>query len=505
VAPGRTDDGPATGRRRPLATLAAVAIAAYVLAFATTAGALRPLAGLATLVALAGFAAFAYRRVPSIDADRAAPAGAARADQLAARRGVRGLQRLAIAFSWDWAPAVLFEAHPATMEVGFIIPVAMALAEWGLRRGHLETELTRAGKAQVGLMLLAFLWVLGLHAREQPEVAGMGILFAIIGLIVFYVRVGRLLRATSPTARSAERHAVAGALWLGVTIVYIFVVIQLAGGDFTAIPRGRCIAFIHLMASARPPTRCSPSSSTSRAGCRAPSAVDDVVFWAVNVGPAGFAFALTAEMSGLYALFVPVMGLGLLVAIGTHLGPLGHEPPPATPATRHAPTTARAPRPSEPTGRRHAAAGAAFHLVGGDRAAVDGTLHRRLEDPDRRRLVHHPARAVTGVPPGEPVERVVDPREHVGEHDRVAADQVAGCRSQPCTNPCRSEWRTSAACRRQARWVSAVESSAGTTLVEPSESRTSVPGEGHLQQVPGEVERGWSRRCSAGGSPRPAE
>ena len=38
---------------------AAVAIAAYVLAFATTAGALRPLAGLATLVALAGFAGFA--------------------------------------------------------------------------------------------------------------------------------------------------------------------------------------------------------------------------------------------------------------------------------------------------------------------------------------------------------------------------------------------------------------------------------------------------------------
>jgi hypothetical protein len=244
---------------------------------------------------------------------------------------------LAMAFSWDWAPAVLFEAHPATMEVGFIIPVAMALAEWGVRRGHLETPLTRGGKAQAGLMLLAFLWVLGFTLLRLPEVAGAGIVFAIIGLVVFYVRVGRLLRATSPTARSAERHAMAGALWLGVTIVYIFVAIQLAGGDFVAIPRERLIAFIHLMGvGATTNALLAFVVHLSRRVSRT-SAVDDVVFWGVNVGLAGFAFALTAEMPGLYAVFVPVMGLGLLVAIGAHLGPLRHEPPPAAPATpKHA-------------------------------------------------------------------------------------------------------------------------------------------------------------------------
>jgi hypothetical protein len=329
----RSGTDAADGSVRPLATLAAVAIAAYVLAFATTAGALRPLAGLATLVALAGFAAFAFRRAGAMDLS--VPHWLVliglTSSLLGGAFGV--FNGLAMAFSWDWAPAVLFEAHPATMEVGFIIPVAMALAEWGVRRGHLETPLTRGGRAQAGLMLLAFLWVLGFTLLGQPEVAGMGIVFAIIGLVVFYVRVGRLLRATSPTTRSAERHAMAGALWLGVTIVYIFVAIQLAGGDFVAIPRERLIAFIHLMGvGATTNALLAFVVHLSRRVSRT-SAVDDVVFWGVNVGLAGFAFALTAEMPGLYALFVPVMGLGLLVAIGAHLGPLRHEPPPAAPAT----------------------------------------------------------------------------------------------------------------------------------------------------------------------------
>jgi hypothetical protein len=327
--------GGAAGSVRPLAALAAVAIAAYVLAFATTAGALRPLAGVATLVALAGFAAFAYRRAGAIDltVPHLLVLIGLTSSLIGGAFGV--FNGLAIAFAWDGAPAVLFEAHPATMEVGFIIPTAMALAEWGVRRGHLETPITRAGKAQAGLMLLAFLWVLGFTLLDQPEVAGMGIVFAIIGLIVFYARLGRSLRATSPTTRSPERHALVGALWLGVTIVYIFVIIQMAGGDFGAIPRERLITFIHLMAIGATTNALLAfvvhlSRRVSPAGV-----VDDVVFWGVNVGLAGFAFALTAELPGLYAVFVPVMGLGLLVAIAAHLGPLRREPPPAATAAPH--------------------------------------------------------------------------------------------------------------------------------------------------------------------------
>jgi hypothetical protein len=342
---GGANDRPADGPVRPLATLAAVAIAAYVLAFATTAGSLRPLAGLATLVALAGFAGFAYRRASEIDltVPHLLVLLGLTSSLLGGAFGV--FNGLAIALSWDWAPAVLFEAHPATMEVGFIIPVAMALSEWGVRRGHLETEITRGGKAQVALMLLAFLWVLGFTLVALPEVAGMGILFAIIGLVVFYVRVGRLLRATSPTARTAERHALAGALWLGITIVYIFVVIQLAGGDFTAIPRGRLITFIHLMAIGATTNALLAFVVHLSRRVSPPSVVDDVVFWAVNLGLAGFAFALTAELPSMYAVTVPVMGLGLLLAIGAHLGPLRREPPPAVAATRHRTHD----RPSAPT------------------------------------------------------------------------------------------------------------------------------------------------------------
>jgi hypothetical protein len=303
--------------------------------FATTSGVLRPVAGTATLVALVGFAVFAYRRATRIDltVPHLLVLLGLTSSVVGGAFGV--FNGLAMAFSWEGAPAVLFAAHPATMEVGFIIPAAMALAEWGLRRGHLETSMSRAGRAQVGLMVLAFVWVLGFTLLDLPEVGGMGILFAIIGLVVFYVRVGRLLRGTAPTVRSAERHAQAGALWLGLTIVYIFVAIQLAGGDFTAIPRGRLITFIHMMAIGATTNALFAFVVHLSRRVSAASAVDDLVFWGVNVGLAGFAFALTDELPGLYVVFVPVMGLALLAAIAVHLGPLRHGPPPPTAAVPH--------------------------------------------------------------------------------------------------------------------------------------------------------------------------
>lgn len=334
---GGSDTTSSVRSARTLAIAAPIAIALYVSAFATTAGGLRPLAGTATLLVLIGAAAWAFRRVRTV---------AVTVPHLFVLLGLTSsviggtfgvINGMAIAFDWTWVPASFFGAHPGTMEVGFIIPVAMGLAEWGLRRGGSEPRVTRAGQVQVALMFLAFAWVLGLILSQQDELAGLGILFAIIGLVIFYVRLGRTLRRTSLRDRGFERHAAAGAVFLGITIVYIFVAIQMAGGDFVQIPRGQTLSFIHLMSvGATTNALLAFIVSLSRRATPA-GVVDDLIFWGVNVGLAGFVVALTADIDGAIALFVPVMGAGLLLAVAVHVVALGRRPAaaasdPSTPA-----------------------------------------------------------------------------------------------------------------------------------------------------------------------------
>ena len=330
---------PASARSaRLLGTLAAVAIAGYVAAFATTLGVARPLAGTFTLLALVGFAAWAFRRAATValTVPHLLVLVGLTSSVIGGTFGV--VNGLAIAFAWTWVPGSFFEAHPGTMEVGFIIPVAMGLAEWGLRPTP-EERLTRAGRAQVGLMAIAFLWVLGFTLANLDQVAGMGIVFAIVGVIIFFARLGRVARATSVTARRPERHALAGGLLLGATIVYVCVVLQLAGGDFVAIPRGRLLSFIHLMSVGGTTNALLAFVVFLSRRTSAPGRVDDVVFWGVNVGVVGFVVALTLEVDALVMVFVPLMGLGLLVAIVAHLGPLRRAPTdvPSVPDDRVAP------------------------------------------------------------------------------------------------------------------------------------------------------------------------
>jgi hypothetical protein len=46
--------------------------------------------------------------------------------------------------------------------------------------------------------------------------------------------------------------------------------------------------------------------------------LDDVVFWGIAVGVAGFVVALSSDVSGLIHLFVPLMGIALLIALVVH-------------------------------------------------------------------------------------------------------------------------------------------------------------------------------------------
>jgi hypothetical protein len=318
---------------RGFAYLAAAAIPLYVLAFATTFGIGRPLGGTATLIALTGVAVWTYRRVGQVTltVPRLLVLLGLTSSVLGGSFGV--LNGFAIAFDWDWIPESFFEAHPGTMEIGFTMPVALALAEWGMRLGEPDERPNRWGIAQAVLMMVGFAWVLGFTLAYQEEVVGIGILFGLLAIGIFFGRMRHVVRRTSLTARGPGRHALAGGVLLGVTMIYIFIAISKAQGDFEAIPQGEVLSFIHLLAIGATTNGLLAFVIYLSRRVSEPSAIDDVIFWGVNIGLVGFVTALTTDVRGLIFVFVPIMGLALLTAIGVHLLNLTTRPDRAGPAT----------------------------------------------------------------------------------------------------------------------------------------------------------------------------
>jgi hypothetical protein len=144
-----------------------------------------------------------------------------------------------------------------------------------------------------------------------------------VGVVIFWVRMWPIARRTSLLRRWPQRHAFMGGLLVGVTLVYVTVIITRAQGVFEDIPRGQQLGFIHLMAiGATTNTLLSYVCTVSRRSTPA-SVLDDVIFWGVNLGVIGFVGVLTVDArDGIY-VFVPVLGAALLLAIGVHLVRLG--------------------------------------------------------------------------------------------------------------------------------------------------------------------------------------
>lgn len=299
--------------------LAAVAIPLYVFAFATTMGLGRPIGGTFTLIALLGYGIWAFGRAREVTltVPHVLVLLGLTSSVIGGTFGV--INGMAIALEWSWVPESFFGAHPGTMEVGFVIPAALGVAEWVLRRDQAPEPPTRAGWAQALLLAAAFLWVLVMILLEQEALIALGILLGIVATVLFFVRLRSDLRLGSLTDRAPDRHAVVAGVFVAVTFAYAFLMLGPVEGDMTAVPRGQQLSFIHLLAiGGTTNALLALTIHLSRLRTLA-TAVDDVVFWGVNLGLIGFVVALTTDITALIAVFVPVMGLSLLLAIGVHV------------------------------------------------------------------------------------------------------------------------------------------------------------------------------------------
>ncbi len=298
--------------------VAVVAIPLYVFAFATTNGLGRPIGGTFTLIALIGYAIWAFgqaRRV-TVTVPHVLVLLGLTSSMIGGSFGV--FNGLAIALEWS-VPESFFGAHPGTMEVGFVIPAAVGVAEWVLRRGEAPQRPTRAGWAQALLLAGAFVWVLVMILAEQDDLIPIGILLGIAAIIVFFVRLWSQLRAASLVARNPNRHALMAGVFVAVTFIYAFWMLGAAEGNMGAVPPGRAISFIHLLAIGGTTNALLAFVIHVSRLRTVPTGMDDAVFWGVNIGLIGFVVALTTDVRGLIVVFVQIMGLALLLAIGVHV------------------------------------------------------------------------------------------------------------------------------------------------------------------------------------------
>lgn len=304
---------------RAATLLAAVAIPLYVFAFATTNGIGRPIGGSFTLVALIAYAVWAFGRAGhvTLTVPHVLVLLGLVSSMIGGSLGV--INGLAVALEWTWVPETFFGAHPGTMEIGFVIPAALGVAEWVLRRDREPEAPTRAGWAQAGLLAAGFVWLLVMILIEQESLIVLGFLLGIIATIVFFVRLWSDLREASLTARQPGRHALVAAVFVAVTFVYAVIMLGPVEGDMTAVPAGQRTSFIHLL-SIGGTTNALLAFVIHVSRLRTePNGIDDAVFWGVNIGLIGFVVGLTTDVGGLIVLFVPIMGLALLLAIGVHV------------------------------------------------------------------------------------------------------------------------------------------------------------------------------------------
>ena len=306
---------------RYMAWAAPVVVLAYNVAFLTTTGMARPILGTVTLAIILVFFAWAVMRarVVTLSVPHLGVLAGLATSATGAVLGV--LLGILLASPDSGISTTVQDAHPATMVVGFLVPVAMAFVEWVARPASVKERATRLGQVQVALPFAGgVILVVALLAEIDP-LAGIATLFEIVGLAILIVRLGPTLVRVSLSSGTARFAAFATPFFI-VNIGLLTYLIANYIEDFEAAPTRLLLAMDHSI-FVGVLTNLLVGWIVSMSGARRPAWVDSAVFWGLNLGVAGFIVGLIADSSPIIRVATPVLGLALLTAIVVHVRGLG--------------------------------------------------------------------------------------------------------------------------------------------------------------------------------------
>jgi hypothetical protein len=328
---GRT---PAPGWRDSLAGIlpisTVVAVIAYNIAFLTTAGSGRPTIGGFMLLVIVGWVVwiFGSRKDYVLSVPRLGILAAVLTLTLGGLLGV--LLGVMLATGNDILPGDAYASHPATMVIGFLVPVGMALAEWNVRPELLEEKATRAGWLQIGLPFLGGIFVTAGLLADSPPLISISLPFEIIGVGILVKRLWPGLRRVDAPGAGSSFLAAPTVLWLVLNIVMFIYLIARFQGDFDNVRPGLILALDHMMFIGVMSNSLFAQVRHAASGVK-PAAVK-VLFFAMNIGLAGFVLGLLADAAILKQLFTPLMGLGILHGIALFTMAMQRGPGESAPA-----------------------------------------------------------------------------------------------------------------------------------------------------------------------------
>jgi hypothetical protein len=313
--------GRPSGRERQMVRLLVVgAIASfvlYVVAFSLTYGWWRPIFGTASTVIIAGFFLWVLLRA------RATTLGVPHWGFLAAMGtsvvgGVLGvLWGLEFATGDQWLPEDGGDAHPATMVVGFLVPVALGMAEWAFFFPR-PPRATRLGIIQMVFPFVGGAILMLSILLDIVPLAPIAVLLQVVGIGIFLYRMWPAFRTVDVQAAVPGRHAIMAALALVFVIGLAQYFIIRYEGDFDLVPTNELLALDHTQfIGAVTNAIFAMLLAATVAGGRG-NRLDQVIFLLVNVGLIGFAAGLLADATVMKRIFAPIMGTGLLIALGVY-------------------------------------------------------------------------------------------------------------------------------------------------------------------------------------------
>ncbi|MBW3619585.1 MAG: hypothetical protein KY461_05020 [Actinobacteria bacterium] len=318
---GGADDVP-SGTRVAQVMIATTVL--YVLAFATTQGVLRPVAGTLELLAIVYVLVWTTRRRRQARRSVAALALYLALVSLVIGAVLGVLLGLYIAngslpgLSDDMA-GNLAGAHPPAMLAGYLLLAGFGIAEWRLAE---EPALVADSKAGAGaawaLFAAGLLFNVGIIFEVEPLLQFASML-QVIAVVIFVVRMWSHLQPSAWRAGGPRTFARWSVVFLAVGIGLLVYLVQLfisgavdpeAGEGTNILLAFDHALFIGLMTNAL----------LSTTGRRVPwDATQRAIAWAVNLGLLGFLVGLITESALLKQVSTPIMGIALIAAVATHV------------------------------------------------------------------------------------------------------------------------------------------------------------------------------------------
>ena len=205
-------------------------------------------------------------------------------------------------------------AHPAMMVVGYLILAGVAIDEQ-LVGGPGTEGLTRGGRWQAWLFFSAGIFLaIGILFEIMP-LLGLNLLFEVIGVGIVLTRHRSRLASVGWGEPSPARFGAASILFLVPALGILGYVIVRYSEDIDQTPVRLLLALDHATFIGILTNAIFGMLFVAASRREVWAWADQVVFWAINLGVAGFVIGLLADTAEIKRIATPIMGAGILLGL----------------------------------------------------------------------------------------------------------------------------------------------------------------------------------------------